>query len=116
MNLQNSLTSCKVGEFGRNASVKTSRSEERRVERFGTVCSCENHNTLFAVKSVHLREELVEGLLALIIAAYLTVTLFTDSIDLINEHNARSFLVRLTEQVTNLSRTHSDKHLNEFRA
>src|SRR5699024_7744799 len=76
----------------------------------------QNHNTFGTVKTIHLCQKLVQRLFPFVIAANLSVPLFTDGIDLINEDDTRRLLVRLFEEVTHFGSAHSDKHLYELRS
>src|SRR5690606_2054961 len=65
----------------------------------------------------HLDQQLVERLLALIVAAAQAgATLATDRVDFIDENDARGLLLGVLEHIANTRRTHTDEHLNEIRA
>ena len=117
MNLQDSLTALKIRQLNRNTAIKTSRTQQRLVQRFRTVGSCQNNYTLAAVKAVHFAQQLIQSLLAFIIAAELTViTAFADGIDFIDKYYARCLFLRLLEQITHTGSTHADKHFYKFTA
>ena len=97
MDFQNLLSSLQVRKLYRNSSVKTSGTEERRVKRIRTVGGSQNHYTLGTVKTIHLCEKLVQCLFHFIISSYLSVTLFSDGIDLVDKYNTWSFLICLFE-------------------
>ena len=117
MYFQDFFSSLKIRKLYRDSSVKTSRTEKCRVKGIRTVGSCKDYNTLGTVKSIHLCKKLIQSLLSFVVAASETcsISLLTDSIDLINEYNTRCFLVSLFEKVTNLGRTHTNKHLHKLR-
>ena len=70
-----------------------------------------------AIKAIHLDEQGVEGLLALIIpAAQASPALTTDGVDFVNEDDAGSELAGLFKRVADAGSTDADKHLNEVRA
>ena len=117
MNLQDRLAAFEIRQLYRNSAIKTSRTGERRVEGFRTVgCSQDNHPVI-ALKAVHLRQQLVECLFALIVSADMraAASLLTDRVDFIYKHDAGGFLLGLSEQITDFGRTHADKHFDEFR-
>ena len=77
------------GQNGRGAVRAGSRDSGRLVAARITT-------PLVAVEAVHLGQQLVQGLLALVVAAQAagTVTLFADGIDLIDKHDAGRFFAR----------------------
>ncbi len=70
--------------------------------------------TVVGFKAVHLDQQLVEGLLALVVsAAEACATVTADSVDLINEDDAGRVLLALFEQVANTRCADADEHLHE---
>src|SRR5712691_12863758 len=68
------------------------------------------------VESVHLDEQLVKGLFALVVtAAEACAALAADGVDLVHEDDARRILLRLVEQVPHAAGTDTDEHLDELR-
>ena len=113
--LENRFSSGEIRQFYRNAAVKTARPRERRIQRFRTVCCCQNDDAVVSLKAVHFGEQLVERLFAFVIAADLSVALFADGVNLVDKDNARRFFLCLLEQVADFGGTHADKHLDKFR-
>ena len=69
------------------------------------------------VEAVHLHEDLVEGLLALVVAATEAgAALAADGVDFVDEDDAGSILLRLVEEVADAARADADEHLDELRA
>ena len=117
MDLEDIDSSLKVRQFHRDAPVKTAGSGQGGVERLGAVCRRQDDHSQILLETVHFRQQLVQGLLALIVSAErAAVTLFADRVDLIDEDDAGCLLFGLVEQVAHLGRAHADKHLHEFRA
>ena len=115
MHLEDLLAALEIGQLHGHAPVKAAGARERRVERLGPVRGGEDDDAVVALEAVHLGQQLVERLLALVVAADLPVALFADSVDLVDEHDARRFLLGLAEQIAYLGRTHADEHLHELR-
>jgi hypothetical protein len=68
------------------------------------------------LEAVHLDEQLVERLLALVIAAAETGAAMTaDRIDFVDEDDARRILLGLFEHVAHTARANADEHLDEVR-
>src|SRR5262249_23619555 len=69
------------------------------------------------LETVHLDQQLVQRLLALVVAAAeARAAVPADGVDLVHEDNARRRLLRLLEQVANARGADADKHLDEVRA
>ena len=117
MNLQDFLTPLKIRKLNRDPSVKTSRTKKCRVKGIRSVGSCQDHNTLGTVKTVHLCQKLVQCLLTLIVSAAHSgaVTFLADRIDLINKYDTWCLLIGLFKKITDLGSTHTHKHLHKFR-
>ena len=117
MNLQDSFPALKIRQLYRYPPVKPAGPQQGGVQCFGAVGGRQDHNTLAAVKTIHFSEQLVEGLLTLIIAAdALGVSLLTNGIDLVYKDDAGSFFIGLLEKITDLGSAHAYKHFYEFRA
>ena len=81
-------------------SVETSGTQQSRVKDIAAVCRRHYDNGVVLGKAVHFNKELVQGLLALVMTAAETrASLTSYCVDLINEDDRRSFLLRLLEQV-----------------
>ena len=117
MDLQDFLTPLKIRKLNRDPSVKTSRTKKCRVKGIRSVGSCQDHNTLGTVKTIHLCQKLVQCLFTLIVSAAHSgaVTFLADGIDLINKYNTWCFLLGLFKKITYLGSTHTNKHLHKFR-
>src|SRR3546814_5573263 len=86
-----------------------------RVEDVGTVGGRDQDDSAARLEAVHLDEELVEGLLALVVtAAHAGATVATDSVDLVDEDDGGSILLGLLEQVTDTGR--SEEHTSELQS
>ena len=115
MHLEYLLTLCKVGQIDRNLTVETSGTKQCLVEHIGTVGGSEDDNTAVCAETVHLCKQSVKRILALIVAAHCRIlaTCTTYGVDLVDEDNARSLLLCLTEEVADTTCTHADEHLHE---
>ena len=72
------------------------------------------------VEAVHLDQELVQRLLALVVraepGAHRAGAALADRVDLVQEHQRRRLLLRLLEQLANARGAEADEHLHELRA
>ena len=116
MDLQNILAALQIRQLHRHAAVEAARTGQRGVQRFGAVGGRQNDDAVVALKAVHLGEQLVQGLLPLVIAADLAVPLLADGVDLVDEHDAGGLVIGLLEQVPHLGGTPAHEHLHELAA
>ena len=116
MQLEDVLTSGQVGQLNGDATVKTTGAQQGRVKAVGTVGSSKNDDTLVVIEAVHLGQQLVERLFALVVATKATaIALLTDGIDLVDKHDARGLFLGLLKQIANLSGAAANEHLNKLR-
>ena len=91
--------------------------QQRRVEDVGTVGGRDQDDPAADVEAVHLDEQLVQGLLALVVAAaHAGAAVPADGVDLVDEDDGRGVLLGLLEQVAHPARADADEHLDEVRA
>ena len=117
MQLEDVLTAGQVGQLDGDAAVKTTGAQQGRVKAVGAVGSGEDDDALVVIEAVHLGQQLVERLLALVVAAKAAaIALLADRVDLVDKHDARGLFLGLLKQIANLSGAAADKHLDELRA
>ncbi len=98
-------------------AVEAARAQERRVEDVGAVGGGDDDDVGVRVEAVHLDEDLVEGLLALVVAAAEAgAALAADRVDLVDEDDARAVALGLVEQVADAAGADADEHLDELGA
>ena len=106
-----------VGAVEDDLAVEPARAQERRVEDVGPVGRGDDDDVGVGVEAVHLDQDLVEGLLALVVAAAEAgAALAADRVDLVDEDDARRVALGLVEQVADAARADADEHLDELRA
>ena len=106
-----------VGPVEHHVAVEAARAEQRGVEDVRPVRRRDDDDVLVGLEPVHLDEQLVEGLLALVVAAAESgATLAADGVDLVDEDDAGRVLLRLVEEVAHAARADADEHLDELRA
>jgi hypothetical protein len=117
VHLEDTETTVEVGTGYDHTSIETTGTHKRWVKNVRTVCCGDKDNALIALETVHLYEELIEGLLSLVVTATHTrATVATDSVDLIDEDDTWGVLLSLNEEVTNTGRAHTHEHLHEIGA
>ena len=72
---------------------------------------------LVGLETVHCDKQLVERLLALVVAAaHARAALTTDRVDLVDKHDTGHVLFGLVKQIAHSRRAHADKHFHKVRA
>ena len=108
------------GRSGRSTTICRSKLpglQERRVEYVGAVGGGEHDDPALGVEAVHLDQELVQGLLPLVVAtAKAGATLPTDRVDLVHEDDAGAILLGLLEEVAHAAGANADEHLHKVGA
>ena len=106
-----------VGPVEDDLAVEAARAQERRVEDVRPVGGGDDDHVRVRVEAVHLDEDLVEGLLALVVAAAEAgAALAADRVDLVDEDDARRVALGLVEQVADAAGADADEHLDELGA
>jgi hypothetical protein len=116
MNLQDVQPPLLVGPVHQHLAVEAAGTQQRLVEDFGAVGGGEDDQPDRAVEAVHLREQLVEGLLALVVTAdgAADAARAAQRIELVDEDDGRRLPSGLLEQVAHTGRTHADEHLHKL--
>ena len=98
-------------------AVEAAGAQQRRVEHVGPVGGGDDDDVGVRVEAVHLDEDLVERLLALVVrAAEAGAALAADRVDLVHEHDAGAVALGLVEQVAHAAGADAHEHLDELRA
>ena len=117
MHQENLLTTTDIRQRHYHLAVETARAQQRGVEHIGTVRCSDHDHTRCPFEPIHLNQQLVQGLFALVIAAAEPrAALAPHCVDFVDENDARRLLLRLLEHVANTGRAHTDEHLNEIRS
>ena len=105
---------------GRSTTIWRSKrpgAQQRRVEDVGPVRRGDEDHAGLDVEAVHLDEQLVEGLLALVVAAaHAGAAVAADRVDLVDEDDRGGVGLGLLEQVAHAAGADADEHLDEVRA
>src|SRR5262249_20304006 len=114
VNRENALASLHVGAIDDDATIETTGTKQRRIQHVGTVRRRYENDTFVRLEAVHFNEQLIERLLAFVVAAAEPCAAVTSNgVDLVDEHDARCVLLALLEQVAHARRTNADEHLDE---
>ena len=117
MHPQDSLAAAHVGGVHDDRAVEAARPEERRIEHVGPVGGGDEDDAIVALEAVHLDEQLIQGLLPLVVAAAEPrAAMAPDRVDLVDEDDAGRVGLALLEEVANPAGADPDEHLHEIRA
>ena len=87
-----------IGSIDHDAAIETTRPQQRRIEHVRPVGRRHHDDALVSAEAIHLGEELVEGLLTLVVPTAQTSTAMpANGVDLIDENDAGSVLFALFE-------------------
>ena len=91
--------------------------QQRGVEHVGPVGRGDDDDAFVLLEAIHLDQQLVERLLALVVAAAeARAAMAADRVDFVDEDDAGRILLRLLEHVAHAARADADEHLDEVRA
>ena len=115
MHFQDSLASFDVRAIQDDATVETAGSQQRWIEHIGAVGGGDDDNIGIRAKAIHLDQDLIQGLLALIVrSAQPGTPVAPHGVDLVDKDDARRIPLGLVEEIPYAGCTHTHKHLHEF--
>ena len=108
MNLKNSHTPLQIRLIYNDSPVKASRTKQRFIQNFRAVGSAKHQNALRSVKTIHLRQELIQSLLSFLVStAVFAVTASADSIYFIDKDDTGSVLGSFLKQISHTGSAHT---------
>ncbi len=117
---QDGLAATQVWPVDDHLPVEPTGSCQRGVQDVATVRRGHDDHALAGVEPVHLDQQLVQRLLALVVraegAAQRAGARLADRVQLVEEDQARGLLLRLLEQLANARGAKADEHLDELGA
>ena len=116
VHLQDLQPTLHVGGLDGDLTVEAAGAQQRGVEDVGPVGGGDEDDVGLDVEAVHLHQQLVEGLLALVVpAAHTRPAVPADRVDLVDEDDRGGVLLGLLEQVAHAGGADADEHLDEVR-
>ena len=117
VHLEDGLAALAVGPVDEHLAVEAARPQQRRVQDLGPVGGGHQDDAHLGVEPVHLHQQLVEGLLALVMAAHAADAAgLAQGIQFVDEDDAGRLGLGLGEQVPHPGGAQADEHLDELRA
>mmetsp|Transcript_24174 Transcript_24174/g.71981 ORF Transcript_24174/g.71981 Transcript_24174/m.71981 type:complete len:349 (+) Transcript_24174:893-1939(+) len=104
----------RIGQRQRHHAVESARAGERRVEGGEPVGRADDEDLVRRAEAVHQREQLVERVVVLLVAAGALVAPRAERIDLVDEENARRQARRRLEDAAHAPRAAPDEDLDEL--
>jgi hypothetical protein len=116
MHAEDLLAALDVGVGHLHLPVEPARAQQRRVQHVGAVGGGHDDDALVGLEPVHLDQQLVERLLALVVAAAIAhAARAAHGVDLVDEDDAGRVLLGLLEHVAHAARADAHEHLHEIR-
>ena len=117
MNLQDAFAPPNVRTIDHHATVKAAGPEERRVQHVGTVGRRDQDDAFVRFEAVHLHQQLIKCLFALIVtAAQSRAAVASHCIDFVDKNDARRIFLALFKQVANTAGADAHKHFHKIGA
>src|SRR3546814_3650364 len=117
MHGENLLATLDIRTRHDDLAVEAARTQQRRIEHVGPVRRGDDDDAFVGLEAVHFDEELVQRLLALVIAVAETgAAMAADRVDLVDEDDAGGVLFGLLKHVTDAAGADADEHLDEVGA
>ena len=113
---QNLLAALEVGVADGHLPVEAAGPQQRRIEDVRAVGGGDDDDALGLREAVHLDEQLVERLLALLVAERVAAAVAADGVELVDEDDARLVAARFVEQLAHARRADAGVHLDEVGA
>ena len=108
-------SSHEIRAIDHDLAIETTGAQQGRVKNVGTVGGSDNDDVGIRIKAIHLDEELVERLFALVMSATdTTEATSANRVDLVDKDDAGRFLPCLNKKVPDPCSPHADKHLDEI--
>jgi len=115
MHLENLLATADIRQPHIHLAVETTGAQQGLVEHVGAIGGGDHNYAFVAFKTVHFHQQLVEGLLALVVtAAIAAAAMATYGINLIDKDNAGGRLLGLLEHVAHPGSADTDKHFHKI--
>ena len=110
------LAFVEVGQLYMDLAIETASAEERLVKDIGAVGSGQDNDATVGAETIHLGQQLVERVLALVVAVHARVTSAgtTHGVYLINKDDTRCFLFSLAEKIAYARSADAYEHLHEI--
>jgi hypothetical protein len=101
------------GQGDDHLPIKPARAQQRRIQGFGAVGGRHHHHPGGRIEAVQLGQQLVQGLVALVVGDELAPPALADGVDFVDEHDRGGALAGLVEQIPDPGRPYPHEHLHK---
>ncbi len=117
MDFQDGFPSVDIRAVHQDLPVEPPRAQQGGIQDFRPVGGGHDDDPFIGFKSIHLHQELVEGLLPFVMPAHdIHPPGFAQGVQFIDEDDARGLRGGLREKIANARRAHADEHLHKLGA
>src|SRR5215475_11197215 len=118
MQAQDLLAAIQIGPIYQHLTIKTARTEESLIQNFWPIRGRENADAVARIETIHLDEQLIEGLLAFVVPSHerCGTARLAQRVEFIDEHDTGSHGLCLTKEVAHTRCPYPHNHLDKLRA
>jgi hypothetical protein len=115
VNVENRFALGDVRQAHGNLAVEATWTQQGAVQNVGAICRGHDDDARRLIKAVHFSQNLVQGLLALVVtAADASAALATNAVQFVNEDDGRRGLPGVIKQRTHPRGSDADEHLHKL--
>ena len=115
MDPQNFFATLYVGQIDGDLAIESARTQQCGIKHIGPIGGGNDDDALLGIEPVHLNEQGIEGLFALVVtSADAVAAMATDSVNFVDENDARRRLFALLKHVAHAAGADTDKHFDEI--
>src|SRR5439155_11787902 len=104
------------GQVNGDLAIETPRPQQRGIKYIWAVRGGDDDDAFLRIETVHLHEQRIQCLFALVVAAAHAVAAMTpDGVDLVDEDDARRGFLALLKHVAHTACADANKHFNKVR-
>ena len=117
VHFKNAAAAAQIRRGHHHLAVETAGPQQGRVQHVRTVGGRDEDDALIAFKTVHFHQQLVQGLLALVMAAAQPgAALAAHGVDFVNKNQAGRIFLALHKEVAHARSAHAHEHFHKVRA
>ncbi len=117
VDFENSFAAVDIRPAYHHPTVETAGAQQRGIEHIRAVGRRHQNHAFVGFEAVHLHQQLIQRLLALVVTAAETCAAVTSyGVDFIDEDDAGRVLLALFEQIAHAAGAHANEHFDEIRA
>ena len=116
VHLEDLFAPAQIRQRHHDLAIEAARSQQRRIEHVRAIGRSDDDDAFVALETIHLDQQLVQRLLALIVtAAQAGAAMAADRVDLVDKDDARRMFFSLLEHVAHARGADADEHFHKVR-